>query len=348
MATSKRVGNYATSANAVIRNSDAMFDAAMSGKPDFTKISKEAIKGRSMERRAVTKAEGEVASAGLEAFTKAKRTQNAADTAKEINAIKRPAKRMAGVVAGLGAISGAAMMHKNLKEDKAERASFRAEQDAITAKTNDMFAETQRMQTEMMATLQSGLKDTSSTSPKINGSEPVNSGSTPVSAPTAPTSSSSKGGNPRMKYMQQLTSQGMSPTQAAATVGHLVVETGNFKYMEELVPNRHGTKGYGHLQWTDPTPGRGRRTDYMNWSKSQGLDPNSFEANSGFLTHELTTNFNNSWTGGGNYDGFRQTGSMEDASSYLRSNYIRPSAGSENRRINEGYRVLDEWNKFNT
>ena len=190
MATSRRVGNYATSANAVMRSSDQIFDAAMSAKPDFTKISKEAIKGRSLERRAVTKAEGEVASAGLEAFTKAKRTQNAADTAKEINDIKRPARRMAGVVAGLGAISGAAMMHKNMKEDKAERASFRAEQDAITAKTNSMFAETQRMQTEMMETLQNGLKDTSTTSPKTSGSEPTNSGSTPVSTPAAPTSSS--------------------------------------------------------------------------------------------------------------------------------------------------------------
>ena len=190
MATSRRVGNYATSANAVIRSSDQIFDAAMSAKPDFTKISKEAIKGRSLERRAVTKAEGEVASAGLEAFTKAKRTQNAADTAKEINDIKRPARRMAGVVAGLGAISGAALMHKNMKEDKAERASFRAEQDAITAKTNSMFAETQRMQTEMMETLQNGLKDTSTTSPKTSGSEPTNSGSTPVSTPAAPTSSS--------------------------------------------------------------------------------------------------------------------------------------------------------------
>ena len=58
MATSRRVGNYASSANAVIRNSDAIFDAAMSGKPDFTAISKEAIKGRGLERRAVIEAEG--------------------------------------------------------------------------------------------------------------------------------------------------------------------------------------------------------------------------------------------------------------------------------------------------
>ena len=192
MATSRRVGNYATSANAVIRNSDAIFDAAMSGKPDFTKISKEAIKGRSLERRAVTEAEATVASAGLEAFTKAKRTQNAADTAKEINDIKRPARRMAGVVAGLGAISGAAMMHKNMKEDKAERAAYRAEQDAITAKTNEMFAETQRMQTEMMQNLQSGLKDTNSTPPNTSTSEPTNSDSTPTT-PTVTTPTGSSG-----------------------------------------------------------------------------------------------------------------------------------------------------------
>ena len=38
MATSRRVGNYSTSAKAVVRASDQIFDAAMSGKPDFTKI----------------------------------------------------------------------------------------------------------------------------------------------------------------------------------------------------------------------------------------------------------------------------------------------------------------------
>ena len=80
MATSRRVGNYSTSAKAVIRNSDAIFDAAMSGKPDFTKISKEAIKGRSLERRAATKAEADVASAGLKAFTDTNLTRMREDT----------------------------------------------------------------------------------------------------------------------------------------------------------------------------------------------------------------------------------------------------------------------------
>jgi hypothetical protein len=62
----------------------------------------------------------------------------------------------------------------------------------------------------------------------------------------------------------------------------------------------------------------------------------------------MATNFNGSWTGGGNFAGFKQTGGMEEASTYLRQNYIRPSAGSEQRRINEGFRVLDEWNAFNS
>ena len=131
MATSRRVGNYATSANAVIRNSDAIFDAAMSGKPDFTKISKEAIKGRSLERRAVTKAEAEVASAGLKAFTDVNLTRMREDTKKEIADIKRPAKRMAGIVGGLGAIAGGYVMMEGNKKDKAERDELRAYRDAI-------------------------------------------------------------------------------------------------------------------------------------------------------------------------------------------------------------------------
>ena len=119
MATSRRVGNYSTSAKAVIRASDQIFDAAMSGKPDFTKISKEAIKGRSLERRAVTKAEGEVASAGLKAFTEVNASKMRADRDKKIADAKRPARRMAGVVGALGALTGAYVMSESNKKDKA-------------------------------------------------------------------------------------------------------------------------------------------------------------------------------------------------------------------------------------
>ena len=192
MATSRRVGNYATSANAVIRNSDAIFDAAMSGKPDFTKISKEAIKGRSLERRAVTKAEGDVAVAGIKAFDVANRTKIKADTQKEIRDIMRPAKRMAGVVAGLGAISGAALMHKNAKEDKAERDALRAEQQAVwdlqTSMMDDMRAQSKALRDQIAAFNDQPFSG-AVTPPKNSGSEPTNSGSSPVQ--TKPISSAS-------------------------------------------------------------------------------------------------------------------------------------------------------------
>lgn len=119
MATSRRVGNYSTSARAVVRASDQIFDAAMSSKPDFTKISKEAIKGRSLERRAVTEAEGKVASAGLKAFTEVNAAKMRADRDKKIADAKRPARRMAGVVGALGALTGAYVLNEGNKKDKA-------------------------------------------------------------------------------------------------------------------------------------------------------------------------------------------------------------------------------------
>ena len=179
MATSRRVGNYASSANAVIRNSDAIFDAAMSGKPDFTKISKEAIKGRSLERRAVTKAEADVASAGLEAFTRTNLTRMREDTKKEIADIKRPAKRMAGVVGGLGAIAGGYVMMEGNKKDKAERAELKTYRDEIEAKQDLRDAERQKRTDAVLAKLNnmgSGGSDTFN--PKPSTPAPSGAGST--------------------------------------------------------------------------------------------------------------------------------------------------------------------------
>ena len=113
-------GNFSGLARSVNRATDQVFDSARSTSVDHTAIAKESIKGRSMERRAAMEAEGKVSRAGLQAFAKGKDTKNDIDSAKKINDIKRPARRMAGVVAGLGAISQAALMNKNLKKTKAE------------------------------------------------------------------------------------------------------------------------------------------------------------------------------------------------------------------------------------
>ena len=231
MATSRRVGNYSTSARAVVQNSDAIFSAAMDSKPDFTKISKEAIKGRGLERRAVIEAEGNVAKAGIEAFTRAKRSRNAADTAKEINDIKRPARRMAGVVAGLGAISGAALMHKNAKEDKAERDALRADQQAVWDKQisimDDMRAQSKALRAQISSFNNQPFPG-AVTTPKTNGSEPASSGSTTptVSADISAQHSAGPGKLSRKQITSLAIDAGFTPEQANTVYGIAGGESG--------------------------------------------------------------------------------------------------------------------------
>ena len=131
---SVRSSDFSQSAKAVNKATDQIFDAAMSGKPDFTKISQEAIKGRSLERRTATEAEGAVAKAGLDALRKTKLTRMKTDTAKEVSDIKRPAKRMAGIVAGLGAITTGYVGLQENKKAKAEREELRGLRAELDAK----------------------------------------------------------------------------------------------------------------------------------------------------------------------------------------------------------------------
>lgn len=77
---------------------------------------------------------------------------------------------------------------------------------------------------------------------------------------------------------------GLSDVQAAALVGNLVVETGNFRTLQEINPTVKGSRGgYGIAQWTGP-----RRVAYENWAEQKGLPIDSYEANYGFLKEELT------------------------------------------------------------
>ena len=99
-------GNFSSLAKSVNRTMDQVFNSSRETAMDNTKIANEAIKGRSMERRAAMKAEAEVSRAGLQAYTKVKMTKNDVETDKKVRDIKRPAKRMAGIVGGLGAIAG--------------------------------------------------------------------------------------------------------------------------------------------------------------------------------------------------------------------------------------------------
>ncbi|MGO7726724.1 phage tail tip lysozyme [Rhizobium johnstonii] len=75
----------------------------------------------------------------------------------------------------------------------------------------------------------------------------------------------------------------LSPEQAVGIVGPLGQESVGFGKLQEINPLVPGSRGgYGYAQWTGP-----RRKAFESWSQENGLDPSSYEANYGFLKHEL-------------------------------------------------------------
>lgn len=87
-----------------------------------------------------------------------------------------------------------------------------------------------------------------------------------------------------LKLKSDLESQLNIPSHVASgIVGNLEFESGGFKQLQEKNPIVKGSRGgYGFAQWTGP-----RRVQFEQWSKDNGLDPASYEANKGFLIHEL-------------------------------------------------------------
>lgn len=75
----------------------------------------------------------------------------------------------------------------------------------------------------------------------------------------------------------------LTPAAAAGITGNFDAETGGFKHMQEIKPLIPGSRGgYGWAQWTGP-----RRVQFEAWTKQNGLDPASKEANYGFFKHEM-------------------------------------------------------------
>lgn len=290
------------------------------------------MRQRANLKDAAWKADAQVAKAKISKDTDITLAKNAAKTNKKIADAKK-SQRMAGKVAAAGSKLAAYHYLTNKKEEpnlynEAYKQYVKKLEGRISDyKPGGKNAAEQELERQLA---------------RLNGLPPIE-GSSAGQGTSSASTVVPKDGDLSMRYMQKLTSNGMSKEQAAATVGHLLVETGGFKHLEELAPNRYGTKGYGHLQWTDTEPGRGRRTDFMNYTKKHGLDHRTFEGNSDFFIHEITTNFNNSWTNGGSFEGLQQQGTLEEASGYLQNNFIRPGEPHTERRLAEGRNVLRQW-----
>ena len=181
-------GNFSGLAKSVNRTMDQVFQSSRETSMDNTKIANEAIKGRSMERRAAMKAEAEVARAGLDAYTSVKMTKNEIETDKKVRDIKRPAKRMAGIVGGLGAITGGLLSMKEGEKAKAEQAELKAERDKVTQMQNDSYAKTKAQNEQMMEYIRGGMKGDPPGIESVEGASELLNPDKPESTP-APTAS---------------------------------------------------------------------------------------------------------------------------------------------------------------
>ena len=185
-------------AKSVNRATDTVFKAARDSAVDNTKIANEAIKGRSTERRAAMKAEADVAKAGFLASKKVYMTEKDIETDKAIRDIKRPAKRMAGIVGGLGALAGGFVSMEQGKKDKAERDELRAYRDELDRKADERARKSDERRAAYIDSLKTGTDNTETDDPKPKA--PVSAGtgdnteiasSTPVARSLSPGSSSS-------------------------------------------------------------------------------------------------------------------------------------------------------------
>ena len=204
---SVKSSDFSTSAKAVTRNMDAIFDASIKSRPDFTKISTAAQKGRSAERQAAAKAEGTVDLANIksEALNDENKILYKAD--KQIADIKKPAQRMAGIVGGLGALSSYAIMAKNNRED-----------DEAAERMETLFAERTK---EYVAAI------------KASKPEPFKPGSYQgepyIPLPVTPSSSSSSG-TPGSPTQSQPVSSAQGQTFTQSQMKQLLIDQGMDDY----------------------------------------------------------------------------------------------------------------------
>jgi hypothetical protein len=329
--------SYAAAGKAVADSGAKMFKKQRETGPDYAGLSKVAMQTASNEKIAGMQAEAKLTNVAQKVY--ADQAQNAYkikvfETKQDIKA----KQRKAGRIAALGKIAGAGFLAAtdNTKGRERPKADLRGLYESHKTK-RDALKERQNAESDAHGTFTAEpfKPSTGDTPGKVT---------TGTSASSTSSTSSDKS-NYSQNYMTAFGNAGWSSEQAAAMVGHLKVESDNFRADTEYAPNAYGTKGRGHLQWTDTGTSGGRRTNFENYAKKNNLSPTSYEANSGFLLSEMQGNHGNHWTNGGSYQGFLQTTSLQDASAYLQNNYIRPGVPHTDRRLSGAQLALNNYQR---
>ena len=128
------IGDYSTSARAVVNNMNAVLKASRDNAFNTTAVSNAAIQARAKQRNAVTNAKALREKTKDSVETSLALNKKAAKTNEQVRDILKPAQRMAGVVGLLGTGAGMYVMNKNFQEEKAERAADRLLQQGINDK----------------------------------------------------------------------------------------------------------------------------------------------------------------------------------------------------------------------
>ncbi len=124
-----RGGNYGRVGQALARQQKDLHDVNMAASPDYGKIARESIKGRSRERQAVTQSEAKVHRVGLDAAAFKEKEGILSDAEARVEEIKKPARRMAGIVGAAGELAGAWILKQGIDADK----ELQEKRDAATA-----------------------------------------------------------------------------------------------------------------------------------------------------------------------------------------------------------------------
>jgi hypothetical protein len=125
---------------------------------------------------------------------------------------------------------------------------------------------------------------------------------------------------------------GLTRNQAAGFVGNLAHESGGFKTLQERNPTVKGSRGgYGYAQWTGS-----RRRSFESWAKARNLSVKSYEANYGFLKHELTKTPEKSVL-----SKLKNAKTVAQASKIVMDRFLRPGVKATNSRKNLSFKVRD-------
>ena len=102
--------------------------------------------------------------------------------------------------------------------------------------------------------------------------------------------------------------------------------------MQEIEPVVKGSRGgYGFAQWT-----ASRRKNFEAWAEENDLDISSYEANLGFLKHEIDN------TSEGRFmKNLRAAETVDDSARVVSEEYLRPGKPNMDSRIARAYGYME-------